>query len=595
MSFGLFCSSSHLISSELSFSEGLEKGRKKLSPLLSLALLLIDIKSKIYELEGQWKPVKQRVIYLNRRKMPLLSGYSSSEDEALHHETSAFQAPKVNAAPETRGTSVSKELTIPTNQDNKTNQIEKIIAGHIQREAFDDSTFEIQHRNFEQLGYAKGIHGSNAIVGNQDTANRLNKRDISEVWPSKDEKRRVKAKRAAKGKFGTAESEHSYTGPWTKYHGSSSDEEDVDSEKQSSESEEEDDGTNQQFEEVAEEEPETTEFFGQSETDYQGRTYMHIPTDVGINLKSDTEPEECFVPKRQIHVWKGHVNGTNKIIFFPKSNHLLLSCGNDSKIHLWETYHKRELLRGFYGHTKPIKDIAFNNDGTKFLSASYDHWVKLWDTETGACLARFRLKSVANVIKFNPFNDDEFIVGLMNGKIHHYSISSNQVIQTYDHHLGSINSITFLRTKRFISTSEDKTVRIWDLQINIPVKLISDPSLHSMPVTRVHPENKYFAAQSMDNTIMVFSARERYKTNKKKLFTGHNCAGYGIGIDFSPDGKYLVSGDSNGNVICWDWKTTKIIKKLKIDEKAITQVLWNTKEVSKVAFTGTSGKIYYYE
>lgn len=30
-----------------------------------------------------------------------------------------------------------------------------------------------------------------------------------------------------------------------------------------------------------------------------------------------------------------------------------------------------------------MRDICFNNTGTQFLSAAYDRYLKLWDTETG--------------------------------------------------------------------------------------------------------------------------------------------------------------------------------------------------------------------
>ena len=43
--------------------------------------------------------------------------------------------------------------------------------------------------------------------------------------------------------------------------------------------------------------------------DYQGRTFMHVPQDVGVNLKSEFPPEKCFLPKKHIHTWTGHTKG----------------------------------------------------------------------------------------------------------------------------------------------------------------------------------------------------------------------------------------------------------------------------------------------
>lgn len=46
--------------------------------------------------------------------------------------------------------------------------------------------------------------------------------------------------------------------------------------------------------------------------DYQGRSYLHVPQDVGINLRSADAPDKCYLPKKQIHVWSGHTKVSGK-------------------------------------------------------------------------------------------------------------------------------------------------------------------------------------------------------------------------------------------------------------------------------------------
>lgn len=66
--------------------------------------------------------------------------------------------------------------------------------------------------------------------------------------------------------------------------------------------------------------------------DYQGRSFLHAPQDVGVNLRSDSPPEKCFLPKAHIHTWTGHTKGIHAIRWFPKSAHLLLSASMDCRI-----------------------------------------------------------------------------------------------------------------------------------------------------------------------------------------------------------------------------------------------------------------------
>ena len=66
--------------------------------------------------------------------------------------------------------------------------------------------------------------------------------------------------------------------------------------------------------------------------DYQGRSYMHPPHDVGVNLKSKDPPTKCFIPKNLIHTYQGHNKGVSAIRWFPQTAHLLLSSGMDGRV-----------------------------------------------------------------------------------------------------------------------------------------------------------------------------------------------------------------------------------------------------------------------
>lgn len=65
---------------------------------------------------------------------------------------------------------------------------------------------------------------------------------------------------------------------------------------------------------------------------------------------------------------------------------------------------------------------------------------------------------------------------------------------------------------------------------------------------------KWMAAQSMDNQIVIYSCKERFRLNSKKRFAGHTNAGYACQVNFSPDGRYVLSGDGDGKLFIWDWK-----------------------------------------
>lgn len=146
--------------------------------------------------------------------------------------------------------------------------------------------------------------------------------------------------------------------------------------------------------------------------------------------------------------------------------------------------------------------------------------------------------------------------------------------------------------KRFVTTSDDKTIRAWDFDIPVTIKYIAEPYMHSMPAVTIHPNSesranlsitalihfsldaeKYFAAQSLDNQILVYST-DNFRQARNKRFAGHSIAGYACQVGFSPDGKWISSGDGEGNMVFWEWKTGRIKSRLKAHSKVVITHEW---------------------
>jgi len=328
--------------------------------------------------------------------------------------------------------------------------------------------------------------------------------------------------------------------------------------------------------------------------DYQGRNFLHIPQDLDVNLKSSEPPAKCYLPKKLIHTWSGHTKGVSSIKLFPRSGQLLLSTSMDTKVKLWEVYKNRRLIRTYSGHAKAVKDSCFSNNGEKFLTAAYDRFVKLWDTETGQCISKFSTHKIPYCVKFNPDQDKQhlFVVGTSDKKIVTFDINSGDTVQEYDRHLGAVNTITFVdNNTKFVSTSDDKSLRVWEWDIPVDFKYIADPSMHSMPSSTLSPNGKYLGCQSLDNQIVMFDVHGRFRVKQKKKFKGHMVAGYACQMTFSPEMSYVASGDGDGKVCIWDWKTTRMYSKFQAHDAPCLGCIWHPHETSKLITAGWDGQI----
>jgi pre-mRNA-processing factor 17 len=386
--------------------------------------------------------------------------YASSDDEQSPPANNAV-TPSTALVTATTSPAIAS-ATAPLKRKN-------VLTGYAEEEMISDATFRTHHRTFQSLGYTKDPSG--AYAGDLQKAQLYGGKDVVSMRPAKEESAAMRRKRQKKGDPSDVDG---WKGPWARYVDDdkayedeaalageelASDEEYIEEEivpahvpamtKASTDYQEDLETT------------ETTEFHGSQQFDYQGRTYMHVPNDLDIDLRKEPGAQTNYIPKKHIHTWKAHAKAVTSLRFFPNSGHLLLSSGADGKVKLFDVYHDRELLRTFSGHTKSITDTCFNPSGESFLSASFDRMMKVWNTEHGKCIARFTTGKIPHVVRFNPSSPNEFLAGMSDKKIVQFDIRTpGEVVQEYDHHLGPVNTITFVdEDRRFITTSDDKSLR----------------------------------------------------------------------------------------------------------------------------------------
>jgi len=275
---------------------------------------------------------------------------------------------------------------------------------------------------------------------------------------------------------------------------------------------------------------------------------------------------------------------------------LLLSSSVDSTIKIWDVNEHRNCIRTYHGHTESVIGIKFNDDGKQFASWSFDKNVKIWDTETGKVLQTFTYpEHTPYCVAFHP-NGKTFLVGGTDKLVTEYDIKSKEELLQYDRHQGTVNSIVFIpESEKFITTSDDKGFRVWESSVPVTQKWHTDPTMNSMPSCALHPGGKYVACQSLDNSIQIFEAFGKYKHRKKKALKGHMCAGYGIQVNFSNDGKFVISGDSEGKVYIWDFKSTKLLKTIQAHDSVLGSLQWHPLEKSKIVTSGWDGLIKYWD
>ncbi|MEL7001608.1 MAG: caspase family protein [Bacteroidota bacterium] len=204
-------------------------------------------------------------------------------------------------------------------------------------------------------------------------------------------------------------------------------------------------------------------------------------------------------------VQKGHYATIKSVAFTPDGKYLLTGS-RDKTIKLWEIASGRE-LRTFFGHTSTINDISVSSDGKFFISSSADQTAKMWEITTGKLIK-----------SFNGHNDYLTSVDISNDN------------------------------KLLLTSGFDTQAYLWDIsssQVIDTFKVNPEKGLGYGTDARFNPRYNQIAFGNDNKTVTIHNERSEQPSYELKPENGW-CGGCATFIDYSTDGKYLLSGSKDG-------------------------------------------------
>lgn len=303
---------------------------------------------------------------------------------------------------------------------------------------------------------------------------------------------------------------------------------------------------------------------------------------------------ESYILKQQ-----GHFDVMNSLCYSPDGSKLVTGS-DDGKLKIWDV-NSGFCLATFTEHQSSVTQVKFAQRGQVLYSASLDGTVKAWDLIR---YRNFRTFTSTERLSFqclavDPSGEIVCAGSQDSFEIFVWNVQTGQLLDTLSGHTGPISHLQFSKENGILaSASWDKTIRIWSIfsrsQDVEPIEVFSDVTSLTIKF-----DGKHVACSTIQGQILIFDIEGAKQIGNidavKDIKVGRHLndrfesknsdrGRFFKTINYSFDGEAIVAAGDNNSICLYDVKNEVLLKKFTVSNNMLldgTQELLNSSKMTE--------------